>query len=142
MTNAITLFEILKGRFGEEAAIAVVKEFEKSEAAAESKIEKAFEAKKEVLATKADIAIVKNDIVEVKSDLKGEIYALREDLSKMDGNLRTDMAKMEGRILTKMEVMNGLLLEKIAGSRSEIIKWMFIFWIGMVAMNFLTHYIK
>jgi|ERR1039457_4696379 hypothetical protein len=142
MTNAITLFEILKGRFGEEAAIAVVKEFEKSEAAAESKIEKAFEAKKEVLATKEDISIVKVDLLVVKGDLKEEIFAIREDMGKMEGRLLTKMEANKGELLTKMEVMNGLLLEKIAGSRSEIIKWMFIFWIGMVAMNFLTHYIK
>jgi len=45
---------------------------------------------------------------------KSKILATREDLSELKGDLRTEMARM----------------------KSELIKWMFIFWIGQIAATF------
>ena len=86
MVGTIKLFEILKTRFNDEEARFVVEEIEKIEATVEAKVEKAFDQKKDVLATKADIA-----------NLRGELKA------------------------------------DIASTKAEIIKWMFIFWIGQLA---------
>ncbi|MVN21108.1 hypothetical protein [Mucilaginibacter arboris] len=59
----------------------------------ETKIEKQFDLKKDVLATKQDLS-------EVKTELKLLIAELRTD---------------------------------IANQKSEIIKWLFIFWVGQLA---------
>ena len=55
----------------------------------------------------------------------------------------TRFAKMEGRIDalsadfdTRLAKVRGELLVAIADSRTEIIKWMFIFWAGQVATSF------
>ncbi len=56
MIASIDLFEILKARLGEAEAKMLVKEIEKVENGVEPKIEKAFEVRKDILATKVDIA--------------------------------------------------------------------------------------
>ncbi len=93
MIASIELFEALKTRFGEQEAKIIVKEIEKIETGIETKVEKAFDRKKDVLATKEDISL------------------LKEDLAKLEGKLET----------------------KIAETKADIIKWMFIFWIGQLA---------
>ena len=45
---------------------------------------------------------------------KEDIYLIKEDLAKLEGRLES----------------------KIAEVKAEIIKWMFIFWIGQVAVTF------
>ncbi|WP_299287012.1 hypothetical protein [uncultured Mucilaginibacter sp.] len=80
--SEIQLFQILREKVGDEQAKTLAEYVE-------NKIEKQFDLKKDVLATKQDI-----------NNLKLEM-----------GELRTEMAN----------------------HKSEIIKWMFIFWIGQLA---------
>ena len=63
MVATIELFEALKTRFGEGEAKVIVKEIEKIESGVEAKIEKAFDRKKDVLATKEDLANTKVEII-------------------------------------------------------------------------------
>jgi len=74
----IELYEILKERLGEKEAKALVEYIE-------AKVEKKFEEKKDILASKEDLA-----------------------------NLKTE------------------LMVQIEKTRSDIIKWMFIFWAGQI----------
>ena len=69
MLASIDLFNALKTKFGEAEATVIVKEIEKIEASVEIKVEKAFERKKDVLATKEDIARLENKIIENKVDI-------------------------------------------------------------------------
>ena len=82
----IELYEILKEKVGEKGAKTLVEYID-------AKVEKKLEEKKDVLATKEDIA-----------------------------NLR---AATKGDILT-LEV-------KLEKTRADLIKWMFLFWIGQLA---------
>jgi hypothetical protein len=82
----IELYEILKTKLGEKEAKTLVEYIE-------TKVDKRLEEKKDVLATKQDIA-----------------------------NLE---------IATKQEIAN--LEVKIEKTKSDIIKWMFLFWIGQLA---------
>ena len=69
MLATIKLFEVLKTRFSDEDAKFVVEEIEKIEASVETKVEKIFDQKKDVLATKGDIAIVNEKIAIAKADM-------------------------------------------------------------------------
>ncbi|MEO5911470.1 MAG: hypothetical protein ABIP95_11325 [Pelobium sp.] len=84
--SEIQLYEILKLKLGESEAKALV-------TYVNSEVKKEFENNKEILATKADIFIVKEDIANVKA---------------------------------------------------EIIKWMFIFWLGQISViiGFLLLFLK
>lgn len=77
--SEIQLFQILKEKVGEEQAKTLTEYVE-------AKIEKQFDLKKDILATK-------------------------QDLTELKGELRVEMAN----------------------HKAEIIKWMFIFWIGQLA---------
>ena len=87
MVSSLKLFEVLKTRFGDTEARIIVEEIEKIDTSIEIKVEKAFDTKKDVLAT------------------------------------REDIAKLEGRMV-------GLIAE----SKTDIIRWMFIFWIGQATV--------
>jgi uncharacterized Rmd1/YagE family protein len=76
----IRLYDLLRVKLGENEARSFVRHFEES-------IEEKFEEKKDVLATKLDVAELRSELV-----------------------------------------------EKIAESRAEMIKWMFIFWIGGIGV--------
>ena len=71
----------------------------------DAKLEHVFESRKDVLATKHDMALLKTDIAELR-------IATREDIANLRADLRVEIAQ----------------------SKAEIIKWMFIFWIGQIAV--------
>ncbi len=76
MIATIDLFEALKTRFGEQEAKIIVREMEKIETSVETKVDKAFENKKDVLATKQDIKILEVKIAENKADIIKWMVAL------------------------------------------------------------------
>lgn len=82
----IELYEILKTKLGEKEAKTLVEYIE-------AKVEKGLDEKKDILATKQDIA-----------DLKA---ATKQDIAQLE-----------------------IKLEK---TRADLIKWMFLFWIGQLA---------
>ncbi len=100
----IQLFQILKQKMGEQEAEALV-------TFVDHKIKDNNESNLNILSTKADIRLFKEDMQLLKHELKSDI--------------------------SNLEV-------KIADSKAEMIKWMFIFWIGQVAVTvgFLVVYLK
>ena len=109
--SEITLFNTLKGSLGEEKAQIVVEGIK-------SQVKGALEDSKSVLATKEDLHALrlatKEDIHALRSELKEDIHALRSEL-------KGDIASLDVR------------MEKM---RSDLIKWMFIFWAGQLAAIF------
>ena len=77
--------------------------------------QKMGEQEAEALVTFVDNKIRDNDEVNLKVlATKEDIYLVKEDIAKLEGRLDA----------------------KISDVKSEIIKWMFIFWIGQVAVTF------
>ena len=62
MIASIELFEALKTKFGESEAKVIVKEIEKIDVSVSEKIEKEFDRKQNIIATKEDIANLKIEI--------------------------------------------------------------------------------
>lgn len=58
---------------------------------------------------------------------KGDIHLLKEDVQLLKQDIQTVKLELKGNI-SNLEV-------KIADSKAEMIKWMFIFWIGQVAVT-------
>ena len=67
------------------------------------------------------ISAVGESNAEKQTDVYEKI--VNKDINVLRGEMRTEMAQMEGR-----------LEAKIAETKAEIIKWMFIFWIGQIAV--------
>jgi ATP phosphoribosyltransferase regulatory subunit HisZ len=64
-----------------------------------------------------------------KADLKADLALLRSDLEKQLAELRADLEKQMASLRTELKT-------EIAEVRVDLIKWMFIFWIGQVAAVF------
>ena len=57
---------------------------------------------------------------------------LSDRITKVEAQLIKTEAQLNERIATGNEKLRAELVEKIANSKAETIKWMFIFWIGNV----------
>jgi uncharacterized 2Fe-2S/4Fe-4S cluster protein (DUF4445 family) len=116
----IELYEILKPKVGEKEAKALVEYIE-------TKVDRKLEEKKDILATKEDLANVKvelkdilatkEDLANVKVELTKDILATKEDLA----NVKAELTNVKAELMVKIEKTN-----------SNIIKWMSIFWAGQI----------
>lgn len=110
-TTDIQLFQILKEKLGEKEAEALVN-------FVDSKLKENNEANLKVLATKEDIAKL---AVSTKEDIAKLAASTKEDIAKLTVSAKEDIVRLEGR----MEKLN-------AETKADMIKWMFIFWIGSI----------
>lgn len=81
----------------------------------DNKINQGLESQSNILATKEDLAKV--------------ALATKEDLSKLAAATKEDISKLKDEI-AKLDT-------KISDSKSETIKWMFLFWAGLMIALFL-----
>ena len=66
--------------------------------------------------------------------LSEEISKLRVDMVEMNQQLRTEMVEMNQQLRGEMVEQMAKLRTEISQTRAELIKWMFIFWVGQVGM--------
>jgi len=83
------------------------------------------------LATKADIANLRTEIAEVRTELKGDIANLRTELKGDIAELRTEIAFLNGKIDTEVA--------RLAGELKSIRLWMkLLVAIGILGMTFFS----
>jgi hypothetical protein len=116
------LYTQLAKRFGKEAA-------EDLNSYIEVKIDSGIDNKVAGVASKEDISDVKKEVGDVKTDLTREIAEVKTDLTREIAEVKTDLTREIAEVRTN-------LTKEIAEVKSEVIKWMFIFWIGQVAVTF------
>lgn len=66
--------------------------------------------------------------------LSEEISKLRVDMVEMNQQLRSEMVEMNQQLRGEMVEQMAKLRTEISQTRAELIKWMFIFWVGQVGM--------
>ena len=70
---------------------------------------------------------------------KEEIIEIVEEkferrLSEELGKLRIEMAEMKSELRGEMADMKSELNNKMGSMRADIIKWMFVFWVGQIGV--------
>ncbi len=100
----------------------------------------------DVLATKQDVAllrdelsVVRNDLSLFKEDVKNEFIAVRIEFTAVRNEfaaVRKEMGAMKEDLLERMAKMNESLLWRISDTRTELLRWMFIFWVSQVITTF------
>ncbi len=103
----IEIYEALKEQIGDKPARILLEYIE-------TKTEKEFEKKKDILATKQDIAELRADL-EVK--IEQSRIATNQDIELLRTATKQDIAQLEVKI------------ERV---RADLIRWMFIFWAGQI----------
>lgn len=115
------LYATLTDKLGSETAEAMFKYIDgKTERSVEVSI-KSLATKDDLATTKDDlrkeISIVKNDLVQFRDDLRMEIGVVKNDLTLFRDDLRKEIS---------------IVRKEAAETKADMIKWMFIFWIGQV----------
>jgi uncharacterized protein YaaN involved in tellurite resistance len=70
--------------------------------------------------------------MELMEKISSTAVALSEKITKVEAQLTKTEAQLNERISTSNEKLRTELVEKIANSKAETIKWMFIFWLANV----------
>jgi molecular chaperone GrpE (heat shock protein) len=112
-TNTLDVYSKLREGFEEKEAKVIA-------VAIESALEEADKILLEEVATKKDLQV---EIAHLRAEVK-------EDITNLRAEVKEDMANMESRF--KQEIAN--LKTLIANFKADIIKWMFIFWLGQVTI--------
>ena len=102
----VSVPKILRTKLGDDGAEALVELFNEAQAA--------NSPKEEII-----------EIVEEKFERR---------LSEEMGKLRVEMAEMKSELRNEMADMNTNFEKKIAQSHADLIKWMFIFWVGQIGV--------
>lgn len=105
--TGLQLFQLLKARMGEREAEAFVSYVD--------------ENRRQMLADCRTIFATKEDMAVLRSELNLNIANLRTDFNGDIAGLKTDLARFRG----ELEV-------KIADVRSDVIRWMFAFFVTML----------
>ena len=71
------------------------------------------------VATKTDIATLKRETSNVKSELKIEIAELRTEISDLKSELKTEISEMRGELKTDIETMR----TDLAKQHTQMIAW-------------------
>ncbi|MCK5146232.1 hypothetical protein KAR48_05720 [bacterium] len=74
------------------------------------------------------------EIGKARVDLGQEVGKVRIDLGQEIGKVRIDLGQEISKVDQRLSDVEGRLLAKMSESKSDMIKWMFIFWIGQVAV--------
>ena len=77
-------------------------------------------------------------LAETRADLRTEMHAGFADLRTEIGQVRTEMGVGFAQVRTEMASGSAVLRTEMANLRAELIKWMFLFWLGTVAAAFFT----
>lgn len=83
---------------------------------AEAQIQAILEIVEEKLATKQDIR-------DLKRDIKGLETSLRHDMKEIDANLRRDMKELETSLKHDIKELELTFAKNLANVKAEIIKW-------------------
>ena len=113
----VSVPKILRTKLGDDGAEALVEFFNEAQAA--------NSPKEEII-----------EIVEEKFErrLSEEMGKLRVEMSAMNANLQNKMAEIKSELHSEMADMNARFEKKIAQSHADLIKWMFIFWVGQIGV--------
>ena len=124
--STVRIYDTLKSHFGEADAQQFIEYLEGL----------TREARGE-LVTKGDLKV---DLALLRSDLEKQIGDFRTDLEKQITNLRTelktDITNLRTELKTDIANLRTELKTDIAEAKVDLIKWMFLFWVGQVAAVF------
>jgi len=91
----------------------------------------------EVQAQRFD-AKLEQRLAETRADLRTEMHAGFADLRTEIGQVRAEMGVGFAQVRTEMASGSAVLRTEMANLRAELIKWMFLFWLGTVAAAIFT----
>ncbi len=84
---------------------------------------------------------LKAEIGSLRSELKADIESLRSERKADTASLRSELKRDIAEARTATEALGSQLRLEMAGHRADLIKWMFLFWVGTVAVGVATRFL-
>jgi len=85
--------------------------------------------------TRADL---RSEIGQLRSEMHAGFALLRTEMGSGSAALRTEMGSGSAALRTEINSGSAALRTEMANLRAELIKWMFLFWLGTVAAAIFT----
>jgi hypothetical protein len=135
--TSMDLFQLLKTKTGEREASALINfmndKFDDRNREFQEMCVKTFATKAEL---REGIAKVREDLMRVEGRLGTKITLMEGQLgakiTSMEGQLETKTTSLEGRLTTKIAEVEGRLEVKIVEVKSDVIRWMFGFFVAIL----------
>ena len=137
-TVELELYDAVKEKIGEKESKLLLQTIETKTASDLDKI-------KETLATKEDMAGIRSRMEDFKEDVKDDIANFKVDVKEDIANLKANVVNLKAGMEDLKEDMSDLKEDMsdlkddianfkvdIANMKADLIKWMFIFWAGML----------
>ena len=124
----VSVPKILRTKLGDDGAEALVEFFNEAQEANSPKeeiieiVEEKFERR-----LSEELGKLRVEMAEMKSELRNE-------MAEMKAELRNEMAEMKSELRGEMADMKSELNNKMGSMRADIIKWMFVFWVGQIGV--------
>jgi len=135
--TVISVPKILRQKLGEDGAEALVELLNRLQENQKISILQFVEEKFERRLTE-EISALREEIAQNSAALREEIAqnsaALREEIAQNNAALREEIAQNSATLRGEIAQSNASLREEIASVQANMIKWMFIFWIGQVGV--------
>ena len=128
----IQLYQLFKDKIGEKEAEAMVTFVD--ERVTEG-VKEATKQNLNVLTTKDDLAATNEKIANLRTELKTDNANMRAELKTEIANLRTELKTDNSIMRTELKTDIANLRTEIANTKAEMIKWMFLFWLGQLAAS-------
>ena len=84
---------------------------------------------------------VRSEIGELRSELKTDIASLQSELKADAARLQSEVKREIAEARMATEALGPQLRLEMAGQRADLVKWMFLFWVGTVALSVATRFL-
>ena len=127
----VTVKKPLREKLGDDGAEALVELINEAQKETQNNVIKFVEEKFEKRLSE-ELAKVRVEIAEVKTDLIERIEGVRTDLIERIEGVRTDLTERIEGVRTELKSEIEALKTNDEKVKSELIRWMFIFWVGQI----------
>jgi bifunctional DNA-binding transcriptional regulator/antitoxin component of YhaV-PrlF toxin-antitoxin module len=122
----IAIPKSLREKLGDEGSDALIAVLNEQEKETENSVIKTAELRFEKVLTE--------ELSGLREEMHTCIGSLREEMNKNDNSLREEMIRGDNSLREAMIRGDSTLMEAIQQSKTETIKWMFIFWVGQIGV--------
>ena len=95
-------YEEMKGEIGEKAAVVIVSCFEEMRQDMRGMFAEQHVRNRELFASREDLAVLRTEFANLRTELKGDIAVLRTDFANLRTELKGDIAASESRMTWKI----------------------------------------
>ncbi|MEW6620298.1 MAG: hypothetical protein AB1422_13355 [bacterium] len=128
----IAVPRVLREKLGEDGVDSLVELFNKSEERIKEDVI-TLSAEKFARRLSEEISGVRSDIAIMEGKLEARISGVRAEMKEEVTSLRAEMKEEVTSLRAEMKEETSKIRVEMAQFKSEIIKWMFLFWIGQIA---------